>query len=313
LVSQGEAGGGARVDAFNERTGEEGREGREREREGRDAPGGTCTPCRTCLRGGEPTREDQGRSRDSRERRVGARGTRGRTLADLFEALVVLHRERDGDEGVRARAAEGVEGRAGEREEVEVGTTSWRGGGGGGKGGCKERLGVRAVVCGEVVAVAGCAAVHWLSRSEGELSPRSSPPWTRSALGQLSLPLSLSPSTARHCLPRAHTAHPAMPPPRADPTLARDALLAASLLAVGSLPLVTSLQPLRLQARDFARTVVRAALAVAQVSAVVVVGGAVVLGGERAWWAVRRWWTDVVAAARRKRGERRPPRPRGGL
>lgn len=104
-----------------------------------------------------------------------------------------------------------------------------------------------------------------------------------------------------------------MPPPRADPTLARDALLAASLLAVGSLPLVTSLQPLRLQARDFARTVVRAALAVAQVSAVVVVGGAVVLGGERAWWAVRRWWTDVVAAARRKRGERRPPRPRGGL
>ncbi|GAA5855661.1 hypothetical protein JCM9279_003294 [Rhodotorula babjevae] len=92
-------------------------------------------------------------------------------------------------------------------------------------------------------------------------------------------------------------------PPRADPTLARDALLAASLLAVGSLPLVTSLQPLRLQARDFARTVVRAALAVAQVSALVVVGGAVVLGGERAWGRVRTWWRDNVAVRR----------PRGGL
>ncbi|GAA5943609.1 hypothetical protein JCM3775_005826 [Rhodotorula graminis] len=101
------------------------------------------------------------------------------------------------------------------------------------------------------------------------------------------------------------------PPPRADPTLARDALVAASLVALGSLPLVTSLQPLRLQARDLARTVVRAALAAAQVSAIVVVGGAVLIAGERAWWGVRRWWGEYVVGRAMMRGERspRPPPP----
>lgn len=87
-----------------------------------------------------------------------------------------------------------------------------------------------------------------------------------------------------------------MPP--LDPSLKRDLPLFALVLAVGSLPLVASLQPsspLRLQARDFLRTLVRATLSAVQVSALVVVGGGTVLAGERLWYRLRAWW---ISAAR---------------